>query len=66
MMMKNKKEYYWNEDTVDHFKFTSAYISKDEVLKEVQEFVEIDCTFENGDTEKYLVNDLMNKIYDND
>ena len=66
MMMKNKKEYYWNEDTVNHFKFTSVYISKDEVLKEVQEFVEIDCTFENGDTEKYLVNDLMNKIYDND
>lgn len=65
MTMKNKKEYYWNKDTVDHFKFTSAYISKDEVLKEVQEFVEIDCTFENGDTERYLVNDLMNKIYDN-
>ncbi len=57
---------YWNEDTVNHFKFTSAYISKDEVLKEVQEFVEIDCTLENGDTEEYLVNDLMNKIYDND
>ena len=56
-------KYYWNEDTVDHFKFTSAYVSKDEVLKEVQEFVEIDCTLEDSETEEDLVSDLMNVIY---
>ena len=56
-------KYYWNEDTVDHFKFTSAYVSKDEVLKEVQEFVEIDCTLKDSETEEDLVTDLMNVIY---
>jgi len=56
-------KYYWNEDTVDNFKFTSAYVSKDEVLKEVQEFVEIDCTLEDSETEEDLVSDLMNVIY---
>jgi hypothetical protein len=57
-------KYCWNEDTVNHFKFTSAYVSKDEVFKEVQEFVEIDCTLEDSETEEDLVNDLISKIYE--
>jgi len=56
-------KFTWNEDTLDHFKFMSSYATKSEVQKEVQEFVEIDCHLEDGETEEMLVNDLMNQIY---
>ena len=55
--------YYWNEETISHFQFVSNYISKNEVLKQIQEFVEIDCQLEIGDTEEMLVNDLINQVY---
>lgn len=57
------KEYKWNEDTIDHFKFISGYATVDEVYNMIKEFVEIDCQLEEGETEKDLVEDLMNKIY---
>ena len=57
------KNYYWNEDTINHFKFISNYTNKNEVIKQVTEFVEIDCTLENGETEEELIKDLINKIY---
>ena len=57
------KNYYWNEDTINHFKFISNYANKNEVIKQVTEFVEIDCTIENGETEEELIKDLINKIY---
>ena len=59
--MENK--FYWDEDTLDHFKFVSSYVSKSEVQKQVQEFVEIDCHLEDGETEEMLVQDLLNQIY---
>jgi len=55
--------YYWNKETISHFQFVSNYISKNEVLKQIQEFVEIDCQLEVGDTEEMLVNDLINQVY---
>ncbi len=57
------KNYHWNEDTLRHFKLISNYTSRNEILKQVVEFVEIDCQLEEGDTEKDLVENLMNKIY---
>ena len=33
------KEYYWNEDTVDHFKFISNYSHKSEVIDAIKEFM---------------------------
>ena len=58
-----KKDFYWNEDTIDHFKLISNYTSKNEVRKQIANFVKIDCTLENGETEEELVTDLMSKIY---
>ncbi len=60
------KNYHWNEDTLRHFQFISNYTSRNEILKQVVEFVEIDCQLEEGDTEKDLVENLMNKIYLNE
>ena len=58
------KQIKWNEDTIDHFKFISGYATVNEVYTMIEEFVEIDCQLEDGETEKDLVEDLMNKIYE--
>ncbi len=60
----NMSKFYWNEDTVDHFKFISNYGTVNEVHNMVKEFVEIDCVLEGDETEEELVTDLMNKIYE--
>jgi len=59
--MENK--FYWDEDTLSAFRFEANYMSKEELLKSVTEFVEIDCHLEDGETEEMLIEDLMNQIY---
>ena len=59
--MENK--FYWDEDTLSAFKFEANYMSKEELLKSVTEFVEIDCHLEDGETKEMLVKDLLNQIY---
>ena len=59
--MENKK-FYWNEDTIDAFRFEANYMSKEELLKSIAEFVEIDCHLEDGETEEMLISDLMKQI----
>jgi len=65
MSWKGNDKYHWNEDTMYHFKFVSSYISKEEVVEQVEEFVDICCQLEDGDTEEKLVKDLISKIYEN-
>ena len=65
MSWKGNDKYHWNEDTMCHFKFISSYINKEEVVKQVEEFVDINCQLEDGDTEEKLVKDLISKIYEN-
>ena len=57
--------YYWNEDTVDHFKFMSNYSSRDEVVDAIIEFVDIDCSIEENESEEDLAMDLITKVYNN-
>ena len=60
--MKNKK-FYWNNETLEHFKFHSNYQNKEESLKEITKFVENECSLEDGETEEMLINDLVKQIY---
>ena len=60
--MKTTK-YQWNTETINHFQFMSSYISGEDILEIVQDFVEVDCTIEDGETEEDLVNDLMSAIF---
>ncbi len=62
--MSKSKQIYWNPDTIDHFIFISNYADVDQVLTQVEQFVSIDCELQGNDTEKDLVEDLMNKIYE--
>ena len=63
--MKKQKnmKYNWNEDTINHFRFESMYENTEEIEKRIKEFVEIDCTIEDGESEQNLVDDLMNEVY---
>ena len=56
-------KFYWDEDTLNAFRFESNYMNKEELLKSVTEFVEINCHLEDGETEEMLVEDLLNQIY---
>ena len=57
----------FNENTISHFKFESAYISREEVRENIVQFIEsvyfVECQLSGDGTEEMLVNDLMNLIY---
>ena len=57
------KQIKWNEDTIYHFKFISGYAEIEEVYTMIEEFVEVDCQLEDGETEKDLVDNLMKTVY---
>ena len=59
--MKTKK-YYFNPATIGHFQFLSSYLSGEELYEKIQEFVEIDCTLEDGETEEELAEDLYKQV----
>lgn len=59
--MENK--FYWDKNTLDAFRLEANYMTKEELLISVTDFVEIDCDLEEGETEEMLVEDLMNQIY---
>ena len=57
-------EYEWNEDTVDHFIFTSCFVSKEDIHQQIVAFVDAECQLEDGDCEEDMVANLMSKVYD--
>ena len=59
--MKTKK-YYFNPATIGHFQFLSSYLSGEELYEKIQEFVEIDCTLEDGETEEELADELLKQV----
>ena len=42
------QQYYFSEDTINHFRFISSYLSEEEVLNEIEEFIE-NCTLMSRD-----------------
>ena len=56
---------YFNDDTIKHFQFESNYVSKKEIQKQVNEFVEIDCEYNSNEDKEMLINTLMELIYEN-
>jgi hypothetical protein len=61
--IKEMSKIKWNEETLQHFRFQSKYTGAKEVLDAVTSFVECDCVPEDGETEEYLIADLMEQIY---
>jgi len=60
----SKKDYYWDADTIGHFKFESAYLTKKLLRDNVLEFVKAECTWRDDETEEDLVRVLtvLNKF----
>jgi hypothetical protein len=56
-------KYFWNEDTIDHFKFNSSYETKENMVKEIEEFVENNCQLEENEVEQDLIDDLVKQVY---
>jgi len=59
----NENKFYWNEDTLDHFKLISNYQTFEATVQEITTFVENECSLEEGETEEMLVNDLVKQVY---
>ena len=56
------KTFYWNEETIDHFKSASHYITKEELLQRITEFVKNDCEIEEDESEQDLIDDLERQV----
>jgi len=54
---------YWSEETVNYFKFISNYLNKEQTIKKIELFVEVDCTPQGDESEEDLIKDLTNIIY---
>jgi len=56
---------YFNVDTINHFRFESNYVSKKEIQKQVNEFVEIDCEYNSNEDKQNQIDTLIKLIYIN-
>lgn len=63
--MKTTKKFHWSEDTLTHFRFEANYISKDKIKKNIENFIDVECTIEGNETEEELLEDLFNQVYSN-
>jgi len=57
------RKVHWNQETIDYFRFQSNYLNEKQIKASVKDFVECDCTPEDGETEEDLVIDLIEQIY---
>ena len=55
--------FYWSEETINYFKFISSYLTKEQTIRKIELFVEMDCIPAEEETEDMLVQDLINVIY---
>ena len=56
---------YFNDDTINHFQLLSNYVSEKEILRLVNEFVEITCEYNSNETKQMLIDTLIKLIYIN-
>ena len=55
--------FHWSEETINYFKFISSYLTKEQTIRKIELFVEMDCIPAEEETEDMLVQDLVNVIY---
>lgn len=62
-MKETQNNYYWNEDTINHFKEVSNTKNALDTIKEISKFIESDCELQEGENLRDLIIDLINKVY---
>ena len=55
--------FHWSEETINYFKFISSYLTKEQTIRKIELFVEMDCVPMEEETEEMLSKDLTNLIY---
>jgi hypothetical protein len=55
--------FHWSEETINYFKFISSYLSKEQTIRKIELFVEMDCIPMEEETEDMLIQDLTNIIF---
>ena len=55
--------FYWSEETISHFEFISSYLTKQETIDKIEQFILVDCVPLGEETEEMLKEDLINIIY---
>ena len=61
--MTYKPKFYWDEETLEAFKFDAKHQSYSAVKDDVEFFVYSDCTPEGDETYEDLITDLLNQIF---
>lgn len=62
-MKSTKTNYYWNEDTISHFKDVSKTNDELDTIKQMIVFVEDNCELEESETHIDLATDLYFKVF---
>ena len=62
--MTYKPKFYWDEETVEAFKFDAKYQSYADCKHDVEDFVMNCCQLEDGETYEDLNVDLINQVFE--
>ena len=62
-MKETQNKYYWNEDTINHFKEVSKNKDSLGTIIEIGKFIESECEIQEGENVRDLIIDLINKVY---
>ena len=62
-MNKYTNKYTWDSETLEYFRKDIPLMSKEDIVKQTEHFVEYNCQLEDGETNKMLVTDLLHQIY---
>jgi hypothetical protein len=64
-MAESESKHEWDQDVIDHFKITSAYVSRVDVIKEIYKFIQAARVVKKEQSEKALAKDLIKKVFGN-
>ena len=56
------KTFVWQDETLDYFRNLKATATDSEYLKEVENFIVMDCQLEDGETHEDLFKDLLKQV----
>jgi len=62
-MKETQTKYYWNEDTINHFKEVSKNNDSFGTIIEIGKFIESNCEIQEGENVRDLIIDLINRVY---
>lgn len=62
-MRETQNNYYWNEDTISHFKEVSKTKDALDTIIEIHNFIESECEIQEDENLTDLLIDLSSKVY---